>query len=193
MSNYSGKADLYDHMSIHSDSDNWNEMYEKFKGTKLYKYKPINDCIKMETFDYNTIKQNWTEIKYNSILDIAPYFPYIICLAFCDNTDNNNSTIVLSNESYVDEEERECFEWYLRDAIKYYNKCKRKHIVFNTEDCLNNIMCFRRFNNDAITEIVNRVKQYGKKANIDGIHDHLHNIYREKLRKDIEEYESNKE
>lgn len=183
MSKFSGKCDMYDH--IFMSCENEQEAFEKFKGTKLYKWKPIEDRIEIE--DISDLSENWQRIEYNSIKDLVPYYPYVISMCCCHKGDSNNSMVVLSSESFVDTEEREMISLYLKDMLRYYNKCKRKKIEFNKEEVLEKVCNFHH-NEDLVKELIDRVAENGKKADIDGLKLKSKEFYREELKKEIDRW-----
>lgn len=93
MGQFSGKCDLEDIIEIAGG-------FEKFKGTKLF----IGD------------KSN--PLHYNSLKDLVSYFPYIEICGFHDNTNPNNSVIILSRKSWPEL----CMERY--GDSDYYNELK---------------------------------------------------------------------
>ena len=187
ISKFSGKCDFADHIFMSSEDLTKEELFNKFNGTKLYKYKQPKDCV--EITDIKDMNKNWEEVEYHSLKDLIPYYPYIIALGFCDNKNSTNSTIVLSSESYVDSSERESLEFMLKDILRYYNRYKRKKESFNKEEVLSKV-CWNKYNEYAYKELIDRVDKYGKKANINGIELSMSKIYREELRKELERYEN---
>lgn len=187
MSKFSGKCDFYCHILMSSEDLTEEESFNKFNGTKLYKYKQPKDCVKIT--DIKDMNKNWEEIKYHSLKDLVPYYPYIVSLGFCDNKDNNKSTIVLSSESYVDSSEREILEFMLKEILRYYNRAKRKKEHFNKDEVLSKV-CRNKYNEYAYNELIDRVDKYGKKANINGIELSMSKYYRDELRKEMERYEN---
>lgn len=169
MSKYSGKCDFYDYMSIHSNSDDWDEMFEKFNGTELF----------VNTGSPSTDKQ----ILYSSIEDICEFFPYIVSVSA-------GNKVWLSSKPYTDISETEMLNIMLKDALRYYNSCKRKKISFNKEEAEKK-MPFS-LNGPVAREVLNRVEKNGKKANIDGLHLYMEDIYRKSLKDDIEKYKATK-
>ena len=67
-------------------------------GTKYKSLKELND----HGF-YGTV-----EIKFNTLLDLLPYYPYIVTMMACDQ---EQETIYISNSSYVDS--------YVKDVVNY--------------------------------------------------------------------------
>ena len=98
----------------------------------------------------------------------------------------------MTKESKVDIHEQETLGWYLRDLLKIYNRCKRKKIEFNVEDAVKEV-CWNDHNREIITELANRVKEQGKKANIEGLHTSLNEHYRENLINEMLKYGLNPE
>lgn len=160
------------------------ELFEKFKGTKLYKHKPSDQQKELDSSTperlNETMRSNWDEIHYESISDLVPYFPYLVSIAACDNIDSNNSMVVLSSKSFVDIEEEDILSIYLKNLIKIYNRCKRKKIDFKVDDAVREV-CWNGWNKKAITELAERVKLYGKKASINGVHLDMYERYRKEL------------
>ena len=141
-----------------------------------------------EDFDFNkALDKNvnipetyYKKVEYSSIKDLIPYYPYLVSIACCDNTDARNSVVCLTSESFVDREERETLEFRLKEILKIYNHCKRKKTEFNVDNVVEQV-CWMGWNKTAITELANRVKEKGKKATIEGIHLTMHERYREEL------------
>lgn len=121
-------------------------------------------------------------LRINNQHDLAPYYPYLVAVAGSDGT---RSTVSISTESYIDREEREHLEWKLRDLQRYYRKCRRKKIPFLEEEALKNTMLFDP--TDVDREIAHRVRLYGDNATINGLHDSLHEHYRNRLFKKMVE------
>lgn len=111
--------------------------------------------------------------------DLIPYYPYIVIAAYYDNVERK-SVMRLSPDSFVDSEEKEILNFYLKQLLKYYNHCKRKKIEFDTENAVNKT-CWTLWDKEGYIELANRIKEYGNKATIDGIHLKMQEIYREEL------------
>lgn len=88
--------------------------------------------------------------------------------------------IHISKESYIDEEERDHLQWKLNDVKRYWRSCKRKKIPYDIEKATQ-IISFFGMSNGIEQEIARRVEKDGDKATIDGIHDYMHEYYRNKL------------
>lgn len=157
MSCYSGKADCYDSLiAIHQYT-----LEELQNNVQIY------------------IGNNPEPLKIEKMSDLIPYYPYLICVAGYDNKERK-ATIHLTSESFVDYEERERLELYLKELLRIYNRCKRKKIEFNVDEAVKEV-CFGDYSKEQITELANRVKEHGKKATIDGIHLKMHEYYRQRL------------
>ena len=126
---------------------------------------------------YNIYIANYiVPLKINSEKELLPFYPYIVAMM-------TSNIIMLSSKSYIDEQEEEWLTWDLDYAKKYWAKCKREKKLFNEEECLKkmswlNIQGYHK-------QIVDRVKTFGKKATIDGIHTQYHDRCREKLYEDM--------
>lgn len=153
MSMFSGKCDFYD---MFMDEDE-NKVVENLKYLELHIYgKDKRDH----------------RLKSDTIKDIAKYYPYIVCMGYGDK--NGKRIILLSSDSFIDQEERDRISWYVEDVLKYQRKCKRKKIPFIIEDYLNQSW----FTNDTLKEVAERIDKFGEKANINDIHTSIHEMYR---------------
>lgn len=183
MSNYSGKADFYDHLFMSREPATEEEALNKFNGTKLYIRQPLPDSFDLEVALKNKVnipETYYKKVEYSSIKDLIPLYPHLISFAGIDNADSRNSVVCLSSESFVDREERESLEWRLKELIKIYNRCKRKKIEFDVEAAVKEIT-WNGWNEEIHRELAERVKKNGKKATIDGIHLKMHECYRREL------------
>lgn len=156
MSMFSGKCDLYDHIEIYG--------LENTLKSKIYvgwdSDKPLD--IKEER-------------------DLVPYYPFVISMGAFNN---GVGTIHLMSKSWVNYEEEDTLKFYLEQILKIYRRCKRKKIEFNVDEVweeVSNIFWKR----DEIRELIERVKEHGKKATYDGIHLSSKNYYREQLIKEM--------
>jgi len=146
MSIYSGKCDLADHIEINND--------------RYLKY------------DYYVGKNAIIPLRVNSLKDLVPYYPYLISMS---GWRDNHGIVILSSDSFVDEEERDHLTWMLDRMKKAYRAAKRKKIEFVNPDPV--------FTNSE--EIFKRVKESGENATIDGIHTHFANMCRDALIKEM--------
>ena len=148
MSRYSGKHDCCDHFWMGNNTE--KEVQQEIDRTDFYMWSK-GRRIKL---DIHTVK------------DLVPYYPFLIGMS-CGSKEGRN-VVILANESFVDQEEREFMGWELRDALAEYKKCKRKKIPFNPDAYLANAPRWCRHN--YTEEIVRRVAKDGLKANLDGLH-----------------------
>ena len=181
MSRYSGRCDFKDHLWINAETE--EEVFNKFNGTKLYICQPLPDdfsWVVALTNKINIPETYYKKVEYSFIEDLIPLYPHLISFAGIDNTDSKNSVVCLSSESFVDREEREILEFRLKEILRIYNRCKRKKVEFNVEEVLKEVV-WNGWNEEPYRELVNRVKEKGKKASIEGIHLKMHEIYRREL------------
>ena len=148
MSAYSGKCDVADYLSDATD--------EYLHNAQIY----IGDHI--------------VPLRIDNQHDLAPYYPYLV---YMGGWSINHHVIHISTESYIDQEERDHLTWKLEDTKKYYRKCKRKKIPYNSEEAARRIS-FLREPTELEHEIAHRVKSFGEKATINGLHDTMHEYYR---------------
>ena len=181
MSRFSGKADFYVHLWGSLETE--EEAFERFNGKSLYLIQPLPkdfDWRKAAEERVNIPETYYKKVEYKSFKDLIPYYPHIVAFA-------GGSTVCLSPKSYVDEDEQETLEFYLKRILRIYNRCKRKKIEFNIEDAVKEV-CWSDWNKEAIEELAKRVKLKGKKANIDGIHLVMKEYYRNELVKEMLKY-----
>lgn len=153
MSLYSGKCDFCDMCDIHN----------------------VDNILKSNVY----IGRNIIPLKFETEKDLIPYYPYLVATSA---TTNGVGEIRLSSESYVDRQERETLEWYVKDCQKYVNKCKRKK-----EFC--DISHFNKENdcgyNEIYEEIISRLMMVGFekdfKFTLDGIYLPMAERYRKEL------------
>ena len=146
MSVYSGKCDFYDEfVAIRCDEDE-EKVKEKLKSLKLYVYGKDG---------------REHRVKSETIKDIAKYFPYL------NHPIGGKQIMILSSDSFIDQEERETIEWKASYILKYWRKCKRKKIPFTVQGCKDALW----FSDDEnFTEMIRRVEKNGDKADFSDIH-----------------------
>ena len=174
MSKFCGKADFYDSLYISTESE--EDAFNKFNGTKLYIRQPLPNDFNFEDALKNKInipETYYKKVEYSSIKDLIPLYPHLISFSCGD-------VVCLSLKSWVDIEERDILEWRLKHFLRVYNRCKRKKIEFNVEEALKEVV-WNGYNEEPYRELANRVKEKGKKANINGIHLKIHERYRKDL------------
>lgn len=156
ISRYTDRCDLGDTVEIFG-VDNILSKY------KIY----ISDCI--------------VPLKIDSEKELLPFYPYIVAIMVSNKEEGG--TIRLSSKSYIDEQEEEWLTWDLDYAKKYWAKCKRDKKTFDEEECLKKMSWLNV--QEYHKQIVDRVKAFGKKATIDGIHTPYHDRCRQKLYEDM--------
>lgn len=102
MSKFTGRQDFYDELMILGDGD-IHKGFEQFKGTKLYvtidaKHKQGSKKVKLDEM----LKRNRKQIEYESLIDIAKYFPYLIQIMCLNDKDQNNNIVVLTKKPQFD-------------------------------------------------------------------------------------------
>lgn len=113
-------------------------------------------------------------LKMESEKDLVAYYPYLVTtMCGC----KEGGVIILSNESFIDREERERIESNLDTLKKYNRKCKRNKKEFDKEEALKKI-CWLPSAESYLIELINRVAEKGEKATIDGLHDNMHEYMR---------------
>lgn len=110
-------------------------------------------------------------LKITEPRDLIPYYPYVPGMSTYSKETGYKAWI---SDNYVDVEERKRLEFDLKHLIQEYNKAKRKNVPFEPTS-------FWRHQ-----EVIDRVKEQGNKATIEGIHLPLWNNYREALAKEME-------
>lgn len=109
-------------------------------------------------------------LKLTEPRDLIPYYPYV---PFMSHGERGRVKYWIS-ESFIDLEEHEMLECDLKNLIREYKKAKRKGTEFKPDE--------RWYNKD----VIQRVREKGEKATIDGIHKPLHNHYRKALAEEME-------
>lgn len=148
----SGKCSLEDTVEMYvRDEEHYEEDVEKFlENTVIY--------TNMDQ-DFHMINP----LKLKTYKDILPYYPR--CESIMCSSDGKR-TILLQNRPHWAYEERDRLEWDLKDALKIYNRLKRKKEPISKEVIMDGIWG----NHSEKEEIVDRVIKYGKKAKIDDMH-----------------------
>jgi len=111
-------------------------------------------------------------IKLNEPRDLIPYYPYVPYLSFC----HDGVYKAYLSGSWIDYEETDMLTWQLNDILREYRRCKRKKIPFDTS----------RLSDWNDKRIIERVKEQGEKATIEGIHRPMHNHWRKALAEEME-------
>lgn len=148
MSKFCGKCDFYDHLWMSNDTE---EVIKELQKTDVYIYGKDRRRHKVEV---NTIK------------DAAKYYPYIIAISA---SDKNHRFIILSSNSFIDEEEEEFLGFDINAVIRYWKKCKRNKEKFDKNKCYEEIIWGNK-ENPVLREIINRIEKNGDKADFSDIH-----------------------
>lgn len=150
MSKFSGKCDVYDSIVMIREA------------TDLSRYK-----------FYIWVGDRYHKLDIKDFKDLSKYYPYLIGVMVADK---EGATVVLSQNSFIDTEEREHIGWYLRDALAAYKRAKRKHETFSAEKYCDEYIW--EPNKELKRIVAERVERDGLNANIDGLHDRIHNHFR---------------
>lgn len=118
------------------------------------------------------IGRNIVPLKIESQKDLAPYYAHLVSAA-------SGQVVRISEESFVDSEEREHLTWRLENVKKYYRKCKRMKIPYDMDEAVKQSSFFT--SSDIDREIAKRVGEQGNKATIDGLRLPLQEHNRKKL------------
>lgn len=151
MSRYSGKCDVFDWFGGYDD--------ELIRKSNFY------------------ISGHIVPLRINNHHDLAPYYPYLVVIG---TGSNGYQTVRLSEESFVDVEEREKLGWILRDIQKYYRKCKRKRIIYNIDEAISQGCLFSP--GDERKRIAEIVGERGEKVTVEDL------ISEYKIRHPMSEY-----
>jgi hypothetical protein len=163
MSRYSGKCDVYDSVI----------MISKYTDEELAHNVTI----------YQGYGEDQKKLNISCRKDLIPYYAYLVSSA-CYNNVERKAVIHITRESFVDREERDSLEFKLKNVLRIYNRCKRKKTEFDVNATVEEV-AWKGFDDDIYREIANRVKEHGKKANVDGIHLKMHEYYRKELVKEM--------
>lgn len=112
--------------------------------------------------------------------DLIPYYPYLV--ASMASNKETGGVIYLSQESYINSEEKDHIQWQLNSVLRYWRRCKKKKEKFDTLEALSCIVWpADDLPQDFQLELVKRVEELGDKATIDDLHDKIHDMYRKEL------------
>ena len=144
----SGKSDFEDWCCMHNTPQEIIDKYQVFVG-----------------------KHDLVPLGIRSEKDLVAYYPYLIGM-ICGSKDGMG-IIHLSDESYIDIEEREHMQLKMDYVKKYYRRCKRKKQKFDKEEALKLIGWYEPYKQYE-TDIVERVAKSGEKASTERLHDPMH-------------------
>jgi hypothetical protein len=105
---------------IREDGDN----NTKPKYVYIYWGKEYNSLKEINKKGYYATKSIW----FNTLLDIIPYYPYIV--SFMSGGDDGKLFVVISGQSYVDHQEEEARKYgYINSMTNYYRTALQDHYV----------------------------------------------------------------
>lgn len=140
MSKFTGKCDFYDQIEVCGIDSVLNADIEI--GNKHIQLKSLKEC--------------------------ALYYPNIISMSCASN---DHSYIKLTDDAWFNIEEKRNLKIEMEWVKKEYRRCKRKKEEFVIDDVYEKIFNYSFTNEEKVRrEIIKRVKEYGNKANIDGLH-----------------------
>ena len=139
MSKYCGKCDLYDCIYMRD-----TPIEEQLSKAKIY------------------IKDELLNIKTET--DLALFFPYIIGTSYSNK--EGYQVIHLSKTDYIRETELNRISYYVRDAKREKQKCKRNKLDYIVEDVYKTRFSWMRPNVDKeqVLEIIRRVGVGGRQS-----------------------------
>lgn len=163
MSEFSGKCDVYDTLidiGKADDNTDWSKIH---------------------------IYHEEKELNIKSIKDLVPYFPFLTSLYISTNKECH---LYLSKYPFPVKEEKETLAMYLKEAQKYYKKCRRNKKEYIPEEAASIIrLSFERSKkNDYVYEICLRVKEHPSSANTKNLYTAKANYYRQKLYEEMLRY-----
>lgn len=104
--------------------------------------------------------------------DLIPYYTHLISSA-CYNKEKGN-VIYLSEESFIDSEEKDCLAWKIRDVILGFRKAKKEKTEFTLDYLKKQRFWWNDSNVTVWKALIDRVKN-----NTDIIKNHLPKDYRD--------------
>lgn len=131
----------------------------------------VENVLKSEVFVGNK------KLNPKCYADLIPYFPHLVS---CFVKNGTNTTVKLTEKSYVDYQEADMLRSYLNSILREYDKCRREKKEFDAEKAAQEVS-FYKHNIEAIRELAERVAMNGRKAEIDDIHLSVSEHYRKRL------------
>ena len=151
---FSGRCDLCDTIAIHGVD---------------------NILAKYKIYDQRHI----LPLAVNEAKDLIPYYPYLVAMMV--SSQETGGMIYLSEESFVDREEKDQIQCDLDYLLRYWRRCKKNKKPFNEQEALKEITWFCKEPKEYQIELVRRVEARGDKASIEDLHDDMHDYYRKAL------------
>ena len=170
MSVYCGKCDLWDSLVMIGKSNDETTDWSKIK---IYQHTDES------YFDKDGFHGDQL-LDIKCLKDLLPYAAFLKSMAYGDK--DGTYICHISKRSFIDTEEEEHLTWYLKDVQRLYKGCKRKKIEFTEEYVLKEL---KWANKDIIKTLFYRVKEHPYSANVEGLHDNLHQHYRKRLEEDM--------
>ena len=156
MSRFSGKCDICDIYGDYSD--------EQLRKSEFY------------------IGRNPVPLRITSQHDLVPYYPHLIRMSTCRD---GVATVIMTDESFIDSEEKQHLNLKMERFKKYRRKCKRNKIPYEVEEAVKAVLFFPESASDLDYEIARRVGEMGDRATIEGLHDNLHEYFRRELYREM--------
>ena len=136
LNDYNAEMECKRNKSFLSREEHIEEVPDKRckSGKKIHKYYTYRYFGREMTLEQINKQGYWTkkEIHFDDILDLVPYFPYIIGVMAVDN-ENHKRYVEISDHSYVDEKENDLLQSGIKsETAKYYRqrlKEKYKELV----------------------------------------------------------------
>lgn len=155
MSKYSGKCDVCDHFDGQTD--------EEISQYKIY------------------LPNQIVPLRIDSRRDLIPYYPHLVVIgAFGDGS----GTLRISQNSYVDDRERDIIRRMVADVERIQRRHKRNKTPFVPDDVPGEINSYSDVP-DVIIEIARRVDKDGSNAKYDDIRIPYLNHYRDDLMEEM--------
>ena len=156
MSRFSGKCDICDIYGDYSD--------EQLRKSEFY------------------IGRNPVPLRITSQHDLVPYYPHLIRMSTCRD---GVATVIMTDESFIDSEEKQHLNLKMERFKKYRRKCKRNKIPYEVEEAVKAVLFFPESASDLDYEIARRVGEMGDRATIEGLHDKLREYFRRELYREM--------
>ena len=155
MSKFSGKSDFADFVLMHNKPEN-----------------VLNSC---------KIYLGWNVIPFDfqKSSDFIPYYPHLIILSVIDK--DGTGIVRLSQKSFVDTDEEDIVRLAMSEIQRYWRRCKRNHEEFTLDGAIKNVCWNPQAPQEYVVELINRVAEFGDKAEAIGVHTRYHDSYRQCL------------
>lgn len=131
----------------------------------------------------NTLKANiyigdsGTPLNATCYKDLVPYLAHIVGASVGGK--DGCTYIRLTARPWLDYQEEDRLESYKKSMVTYYNSCKRKKVEFDIDTACKRVTIFD--NDETTRELARRVKEKGNKAELNGLHFRIYDMYRQNL------------